>query len=313
MPDSQPPPLWGPAYGERDLDALLSGDTASTPVALQPVVSTLAALRAAATGRELSDEAAARAAFRAFATVTVPPPAMAPPAAGAAWTAAAEHPAVTAHTLILAPPDDRRPSAGRRRHRHRRPAPDGGRKTGIAMTLGAAAALIVVAVAVTCVLGGVGSITSSFGRQPASASASARSARPSPGSQALLATGAASEPTASPKTTGSAPAAPRPTSDPRSMCRQYFEYVVHQTPGGPASERALHWQLGKLARSDSSFRIRGYCLRVLANSVAGSGPRPAGPYGGGHGGPGWQNPGTGSLGTPAAGQGGVPGVRVGGP
>ena len=98
MPDSQQPPLWGPAYDERDLDALLSGDTASTPVALQPVASTLAALRAAATGRELTDEAAARAAFRAFAAPSVPPPA----------TAGAEQPAVAAHTLILTPP-----SAGR--------------------------------------------------------------------------------------------------------------------------------------------------------------------------------------------------------
>ena len=46
MPDSQVPPIWGPAYDERDLDALLSGETGSTPAALQPVESTLAALRA---------------------------------------------------------------------------------------------------------------------------------------------------------------------------------------------------------------------------------------------------------------------------
>jgi hypothetical protein len=300
MPDSQLPPLWGPAYDERDLDAVLSGNTASTPVALQPVVRTLAALRMPATGRELSDEAAARSAFRAFATATVPPP------AGAAWTAAAEHPAVTAHTLILAPPDDRRPSAGRRRHRHRRPAPSGVRKPGIAVTFAASAGLIVVAVAVTWVLGGVGSITSSFGRQPASASASARSARPSPGSQALLATGATSERTASPKTTGPvAPATPRPTSGPGSMCRQYFEYLFHQTPGGAAGESALDGQLGKLAGSDSSFKIRGYCLRVLDNPLAGKGPWPAAPYGGDHGAPGWQNPWPGNLGTPAGGQGAV--------
>jgi hypothetical protein len=310
MSDSQLPPLWGPAYGERDLDAVLSGDTASTPVALQPVVNTLAALRAAATGRELTDEAAARAAFRAFATATAPPP-----PAGAAWTAAAEHPAVTAHTLILARPDERRPSAGRR-HRHRRPAPGGLRKPGIAATLAAAAALIVVAAAVTGVLAGVGSFTSSFGRQPASASASARAARPSPGSQALLATGAANERTASPKTTGPTPASPRPTSDPGSTCRQYFEYfayLMHPTPGGAAGERALRAQLGKLARADSWFKIRGYCLSLPDNPFAGKGPQPAGPYGGGHGTTGWQNPGTGSLGTPAGGQSGDPGAGVGGP
>jgi hypothetical protein len=305
MPDSQLPPLWGPAYDERDLDALLSGDTASTPVALQPVVRTLAALRVPATGRELSDEAAARAAFRAFATATPP--------AGAAWRAAAEHPAVTAHTLILAPPDDRRPSAGRRRHRHRRPASGGVRKPGVAVTAAASAAVIVVAVAVTCVLGGVGSITSSFGRPPASASASARSARPSPGSQALLATGATSDPTASQKTTGSAPGGPHPTSDHGSMCRQYFQQLVHPAPGGAAGERALHGKLGKLAGSDSSFKIRGYCLHLLGNPLAGKGSWPAGPFGGGHGAPGWQNPWTGSLGTGPGGQGGDPGVGVGRP
>jgi hypothetical protein len=304
MPDSQLPPLWGPAYDERDLDALLSGDTAGTPVALQPVVSTLAALRAAATGRELSDEGAARAAFRAFATATVPPATVPPPPAGAAWTAAAEHPAVTAHTLILARPDDRRPSAGRRRHRHRRPAPSGVRKPGIAVTFAAAAALIVVAAAVTGVLAGVGSFTSSFGRQPASASASARAARPSPGSQALLATGATRARTASPKTTGSAPATPHPTSDPGSMCRQFFEYLMHPTPGGAASERALQGQMGTLAGSDSSFKIRGFCLRLPDNPFAGKGPWPAGPDGGGHGAQGSQNPETGSLGPGAGGQGG---------
>jgi hypothetical protein len=315
MPDSQLPPLWGPAYDERDLDALLTGDTAGTPVALQPVVSTLAALRAAATGRELSDEAAARAAFRAFATATVPPPGtVPPPPAGAAWTAAAEHPAVTAHTLILARPDDRRPSAGRRRHRHRRPAPSGVRKPGIAVTFAAAAALIVVvAAAVTGVLAGVGSFTSSFGRQPASASASARAARPSPGSQALLATGATSERTASPKTTGPAPATPRPTSDPGSMCRQYFEYFQHPVPAGAAGERSLYGQLVKLA--GSGFKIVGYCLHLPDKPLAGKWPWPwpTGAFGGGHGPNGWQNPGTGSPGTGTGGQGGPSGVGDGRP
>jgi len=75
MPDSQQPPFWGPAYHERDLDALLSGESWSTSLALRPVEGTLAALRAAPARRELSDEAAARAAFRAFAQQ------------GVAWTA----------------------------------------------------------------------------------------------------------------------------------------------------------------------------------------------------------------------------------
>jgi hypothetical protein len=268
MPDSELPPLWGPAYDERDLDAVLSGDMASTPVALQPVVSTLAALCAAATGRELADEAAARAAFRAFATA--PPP---PPPAMAPGTAAAEHLAVPAHTLVLTPADDRRQPAGRRRHRHRRPTPGGARKRGITVTFAAPAALV--AVAVTCVLGGVGSTTSSFGRQPASASGSARSARPSPGSQGLLASGATSERTASPKTTAPATAAPRPTSDASSMCRQYFEYFQHPTPGSASGERALDGQRGKLAGSGSSFRTHGYCRRVPRRALSVRPPPPA--------------------------------------
>ena len=305
MPDSQLPPLWGPVYDERDLDAVLSGDVASTPVALQPVVSTLAALCAAATGRELADEAAARAAFRAFATPTPtpPPPAMAP-------GTAAEYPAVPARTLVLTPADDWRQPAGRRRHRHRRPAPGGARKRGVAVTFAAPAALV--AVAVTCVLGGVGSITSSFGRQPASAGASARSARPSPGSQGLLASGATRERTARPKTTAPAAAAPRPTSAASSMCRQYVEYFQHPTPGSASGERALDGQRGKLAGSGSSARTHGYCRRVLANPPAGMGPRPTGTYGGGHGALGGQNPGTGSLGPGTGGPVGSPG-GLGGP
>ena len=101
MPDSQLPPHWGPAYDERDLDALLSGQTGSTPPALRPVESTLAALRADATGRELAREAAARAAFRAFAPAR-------PSVAPTAWTTGPEPAAVSAHTLVLP-----RPTVGR--------------------------------------------------------------------------------------------------------------------------------------------------------------------------------------------------------
>ena len=61
MPDSQQPSFWGPAYHDRDLDALLSGAGGSIPPALRPVERTLAALRAAPAGRELSDEEIGRA------------------------------------------------------------------------------------------------------------------------------------------------------------------------------------------------------------------------------------------------------------
>ena len=203
MPDSQVPAIWGPAYDERDLDALLSGETGSTPVALQPVEGTLAALRGGATRRELADEAVARAAFRAFVPVS-------PTTGPLPWAAGAEPAAVTSHTLVLPPADHRQQPAAR--HRHRRRTGRSARRPSIAVTGAAAAALIVVATAVTGALtGSIGELTS-FGRQPASASASARATGQSPGSQGVLVTGAARDRLPTPKATVSGPPAARPES-----------------------------------------------------------------------------------------------------
>jgi hypothetical protein len=68
MPDSLLPPSWGPApFDERDLDAVLSGETAEIHPALRPVADTLAVLRAAApTPAELHGEAAVMAEYRAL-------------------------------------------------------------------------------------------------------------------------------------------------------------------------------------------------------------------------------------------------------
>jgi hypothetical protein len=153
----------------------------------------------------------------------------------------------------------------------------------------------VVAVAVTGVLTGFGPFTSSFGRQLASASASARAARPTPGSQAVLASGAAPERTATPKATSTAPAIPRPTPDPGAMCRQFFEYFLHPAAADTAGERALYLQLANLA--GSGVKVYGYCLHLPGKPLAGVWPRPwpTGTFGGGHGPNGWPNPGTGSL------------------
>ncbi len=65
MSDSQPP-VWGPAYDERDLDDLLSGETFGVPGPLRAVAATLAALQADPASAELDREAAARGAFRLF-------------------------------------------------------------------------------------------------------------------------------------------------------------------------------------------------------------------------------------------------------
>jgi hypothetical protein len=263
MPDSQLPPHWGPAYDERDLDALLSGQTGSAPPALRPVESTLAALRADATGRELAREAAARAAFRALAPAQ-------PSVAPTAWTTGPEPAAVSAHTLVLPPVDGRPLPAPRRRHRHRRRAAGGARRPGLAVTGVAATALIAVAVAVTGALtGSIGELTS-FGRKPASASASARASAHSPATQGPLVTGAARVPTPTPSprmTTASARPTPRPTSGPGSLCREYFEYPEHPLPGGAAAWFALGGQLSRLA--GGPFKVYGYCLRYLDNPLAG--------------------------------------------
>lgn len=67
MPDSLLPPSWGPVpFDERDLDAVLSGETADIPDVLRPVAETLTALRAAPAAAELRGEPAAMAEFRAL-------------------------------------------------------------------------------------------------------------------------------------------------------------------------------------------------------------------------------------------------------
>jgi hypothetical protein len=288
MPDSQVPPLWGPAYDERDLDALLSGETGSTPVALQPVESALAALRAPATRRELSDEPMARSAYRAFAAAPLPP--------GRMPAAAEQHAAVTAHTLVLPSAEYRQQPA--HRHRHRRPgrAAVGPRRPGIAVAGAAAAALIVVATVVTGALtGSIGELTS-FGRQPASASAAARATGQSPGSQGVLGTGAARDRTPGPKATASAPPAPHPTPNPGALCREYFAYLWHPTPGGRAAWITLGGELAKLAGSPPKIGV--YCLRHLYNPFGGKGAWPLpGTDTGGFGAGGTGSPGTGSLGA----------------
>jgi hypothetical protein len=315
MPDSQVPPIWGPAYDERDLDALLSGETGSTPPALQPVEGALAALRGAATRRELADEAVARAAFRAFVPVS-------PTTGPLLWAAEAEPAAVTSHTLVLPPADHRQQPAARHRHRRRRRTAKSARKPSIAVTGAAVAALIVVATAVTGALTGSISELTSFGRQPASGSASARTTGQSPGSERVLVTGAARDRIPTPKPTVSVPPAPRPTPDPASLCRQYIGDFEHPGQHAGAALIALYGQLSKLA--GGSRNVPAYCLHALGYPPTGKdGFPPAGGPAGGDGVPGWADPAGGSLGpasqasqpsaTSDRGQSADPGVSVGNP
>jgi hypothetical protein len=284
MPDSQQPPFWGPAYHDRDLDALLSGDAGNIPVALRPVESTLAALRAAPTHRELSAEAAARAAFRAI----VQP--------GLGWTAPAEHGTVSADTLILPPailppailqpaerllsPADRRPPRAAR-HRRRR-ANWGGRRPAIALTSVAAMAVIVIAVAVTGGLPGSIGQVGAFGGHPTSAASSPARTGRTPGS--LEGTGVGHPAPAAPMSRAAVPASvgPSTTTSPTTLCRELFE------PSGRQNRtvwRAVFSQLTQLA--GGRHNVLGYCFRYLSSDFARV-PRSQAPFpfGGAPGGPG---------------------------
>lgn len=282
MPDSQVPPLWGPAYDERDLDALLSGETGSVPLALRPVQSTLAALRVAATRRELSDEAAARAAFRASAPAAVPPPPATVPQAAPPLAP------VTAHTLVLRAADERRPA----RHRHRRPAARSARKPRLAVTGVAAAALIVVAAVVTGTLtGSIGKLTS-FGHQHARASASARAAGQSSRPPQVL---GSAKPTPDPTLPATAPSSPRATSGPGSLCREFFgDHFEHPGQRGGTAQITLGRELSTLA--GGRFKIFGYCLRYLDPFWDKAVSPPVGDYPSDHGTSGLGDPGSGNLG-----------------
>ena len=253
MPDSQLPPFWGPAYHERDLDALLSGEARNTPPALRPVESTLAALRAAPAVRELAGEAAARAAFRAQ---TGPP---------VSWTAPPAYDAVPADTLILPlaehllPPADRRPT---RAARHRRRATRRAHGPVIALTSVAAVAVIVIAVALTgAIPGSIGQMMS-FGGHPASHAAASSPSAAQTGSprQSLDGTGTA-RPTPSASVSSSASVSPSATTAPDTLCREFFEPPRHRNR---TTARVLFQQLAK--RAGGPDKVFTYCLRILGSS-----------------------------------------------
>jgi hypothetical protein len=302
MPDSQEPPFWGPAYHERDLDALLSGEAGNTPPALRPVESTLAALRAAPARRELFDEAAARAAFRASVAPQLH------------WTAPAEHGTVTQDTLVLPlaehllPPADRRaPRMTRRRNRRR--ASWGGRRSAIALASVAAVAVIVIAVAVTGAIPGSIGHMMSFGSHPTSAPSSAAPTGRTPPS--LEGTGGASHPTPNAAVTGApsvtpsaavtgAPSvSPSATTGPGTLCREFYESFGQRNS---AARRVLLFkELTQLAGGRD--KVLSYCFHYLSSWDKTQRPYPAPSFGGYPGVPGYPgfpgdrgNPGTGNPG-----------------
>ena len=285
MPDSQLPPLWGPALrraGPRRRAVRGHGQHAGGAPAGREHPGraprgrnwTRALRRGGRQGRvprvRDRDGAAAR---------TAP----------AAWTAAAEHPAVTAHTLILARPTNggrppggagtgtaararRRPQAGHRGDLRRRGRPDRGRGGGHRRP----------------------GRSSARSRHPSGVSPPAPARRPARpgrhrGRRRCWRPGPTSERTASPKATAPTPTAPRPTADPGSMCRQYFGDFVHRAPAGRAAGRASAPCTGSWPRwrAVAAGQDLGYCLHLRATRLRARGRAPAGTDGG-HGAQGWR-------------------------
>ena len=287
MPENQLPPTWGPAYDERDLDALLSGDTASLPEALLPLAGTLTALHARPAQDELAGEADARAVFRRFAQDA------------GSWAPGAEHGTVP-HTLVLHRPHEDR--AQRHTPRHRRRHAGGGLHRPLTIVAGAAAAVVVVAgVALAGLLPGPIRHFSPFVHPPANPSA--------------VATGTA-QASMTPSVDGSGSKAPviRPTplssgnpvttTNPGALCREYYAFFQHPQPKSAWTGELAIWQkLDRLAKGP--WQVYSFCLKYVgfgfwdnhgttASPPQGSNPWPAGNAG---------SSGNGSAGQPGNGTG----------
>jgi hypothetical protein len=247
MPDSLPPPGWGPAsFDDRDLDAVLAGKTADIPVALRPVADVLTALRAGPIPAELYGEANAMAEFRAL------------------GLARGERQAGQAPTMLLEalPGGQRAGRPGRRPARHR-VRPDrrhpvrGAVLRPALLSAFAAAAVIVLAVLVT------GNFAAPFRdiAHMASPSAGTRSSASSTGhsSAPRVETTSAGLETTPPPSAASSAAQAQPA--PSEICRAYYSYYRHpQGLSAWATEESLWEQLTKLARSGNWFEVYQYCL-----------------------------------------------------
>jgi hypothetical protein len=278
-------------YDERDLEAVLSGNLDGIAIGLRSVAMTLAALHVGPTRAELSGEAAARAAFRAFAMVTesetvvqlvgVPPVGTPLARASAASVPAASVPAAsvpgTGGPAVGAPPG-RLVSAGpasRSPHRHRartglRLAAAGTVGWGTVTALsGAVAAAVVVGAVVTGVLPGSGA---PGGRPSASATATA-SLRASANATQRVQGEASTEPSHQPSRASTASAAAsaawtHPATRQPSLsgaaarhatqCRDFYAFnLAHATKRGWAAELKRYWELTTLA--GGPWKIKAYC------------------------------------------------------
>jgi hypothetical protein len=250
MPDSPLPPWWGPApFDERDLDAVLSGETADVPVALRPVADALAALQAAPMPSELRGQAMIMAEFRALAEFR---------AAGLGKDGRIGD---TRPTLVLSVP--REGPARRRAPRHRarrRAAPVASRRAGA--LIGAAATAIVLAAVVLA--GNVSGPFHRVGSSSASTPSAARNAGENSSSPKVEGS-ASQEPTARP-TAGGSPTTQQ--SKGSRLCHAVYDIVKDSGSSARGKQEmsslsSLLRQLSKLA--GGSRQLPGYCAQFLGD------------------------------------------------
>jgi hypothetical protein len=256
MSDSLPPNGGPGPSGGWDLEGLLSGENVRLPDGMRPVSRTLAALRSAAMPAELSDEAAARAAFR---EIMLPGRSGSAPPVGAAGDA---------RTLILpgraADPAPHVAPRPRPRHAHRRPPRHGrwGTRVLVGAASGAAAVVIVGGIALAGVFSGGNGHPGLLGSSPGATSAAPQPTHP--GSNGVEGT-ASKEPTATPTPSHPAgqpsPSGANASPGPSELCRQYLGFIGHQgSRSDRAAERDDVQRLSRLA--GGPWHVLGYCLQL---------------------------------------------------
>ncbi|HEY7261875.1 MAG TPA: hypothetical protein VH589_10370 [Trebonia sp.] len=239
MPENLLPPNWGSApFDERDLDAVLAGETADIPDALRPVADALASLRAAPSPSELRGEANAMAQFREL---------------GQGQAARHTEPAPTLPLPAQA--------TGRRRQtaRHRGPrlvSRPGRRRNGALLATGAAAAIVAAAV----FTGSLPSPISHLARTPSNSPSAAHGTRNSSSPNVETST-ASKEATGSPSATRSATSG---QSKAETICRTYYGYYMHPPPPSDLrTEMSVEKQLSKLVGNDAPRKMYDYCAQFL--------------------------------------------------
>jgi len=244
MPDSPLPPWWGPApFDERDLDAVLSGETTDIPVALRPVADALTALQATPMPAELRGQAMIMAEFRA---------------AGLGRDGRAGD---TAPTLVLSV---RREGAARRRaprHRaRRRAAPAGNWRVGT--LIGAAATAVVLAAVVLA-----GNVPGPFHRVGSSfASTPSVPHQVGGNSSSPKVEGSASQQPTPPSTAGAS--ATQQQSKGSRLCHQVYDIVKDLGPSARSRQEmsSLPSLLHQLSNLAGGFRqVPGYCTQYLGD------------------------------------------------